>query len=64
MPQPKIPGPRITSPLLTVEEVSELLQVHTDTVIQWSDQGLLKTYRLGPRRVRRYRAEDLVDRAV
>jgi excisionase family DNA binding protein len=64
MPQPNAPGVRITSPLLTVEQVSELLQVNADTVIQWSDQGLLKAYRLGPRRVRRYRVEDLVDRAV
>ena len=64
MPERKAPGVTITSPLLTVEQVSELLQVNADTVIQWSDQGLLKAYRLGPRRVRRYRAEDLANRAV
>jgi len=45
--------------LLTVQKVSELLNVHPNTVRQWSDQGLLKSYRIGPRGDRRFRQEDI-----
>jgi excisionase family DNA binding protein len=45
--------------LLTVQEVAELLNVHPNTVRQWSDQGLLKSYRIGPRGNRRFRQEDI-----
>jgi len=49
----------ISIKLLTVQEVSELLNVHPNTVRQWSDQGLLKSYRIGPRGDRRFRQEDV-----
>jgi len=35
--------------LLTVQEVANLLRVRPDTVRRWSDQGILKAYRLGNR---------------
>ena len=45
--------------LLTVREVADLLHVHTNTARRWSDLGLIKSYRVGPRGDRRFRAEDL-----
>ena len=45
--------------LLTIKEVSELLHVHTNTLRRWTEQGILKTYRIGPRGDRRFRAEDV-----
>ncbi len=44
--------------LLTVGQVATLLNIHVNTVRRWSAQGLLPTYRVGPRRDRRFeRAE-------
>jgi len=45
--------------LLTVQEVAELLNVHPNTVRQWSDQGLIKSYRIGTRGDRRFRQDDI-----
>ena len=45
--------------LMTVKEVAELFNVHPNTVRQWSDQGLLKSYRIGPRGDRRFRQDDI-----
>jgi excisionase family DNA binding protein len=45
--------------LLTVRDVAELLHVHSNTARRWSDLGLIKSYRVGPRGDRRFRAEDL-----
>ncbi len=44
--------------MLTVREVSQLLHVHSNTLRRWSDQGIIKAYRIGPRGDRRFRAED------
>jgi excisionase family DNA binding protein len=49
----------ISEKLLMVQEVAELLNVHPNTVRQWSNQGLIKSYRLGPRGDRRFRQEDI-----
>jgi len=45
--------------MLTIREVARLLHVHANTVRKWSDRGLLKAYRIGQRRDRRFAAEDV-----
>ena len=45
--------------MLTVREVSQLLHVHSNTLRRWSDEGIVKAYRIGPRGDRRFRAEDI-----
>ncbi len=46
-------------PMLTVGEVASLLHVHINTIRRWSDQGLIKAYRIARRGDRRYRREDI-----
>lgn len=48
-----------TGGMLTVKEAAQLLYVHENTVRRWTGQGILKTYRIGPRGDRRFRAEDI-----
>ena len=54
--------------MLTTGEVARLFGVHTSTVRRWSERGLLKAYRVGPRGDRRFRREDVavlyLERAV
>ncbi len=54
--------------MLTTGEVARLLKVHVSTVRRWCDQGILKSYRIGPRGERRCRREDvailLLERAI
>ena len=45
--------------LLTVREVAQLLHIHNNTVRRWSDEGLLKTYRISRRGDRRFKREDV-----
>lgn len=45
--------------MLTAKEVAELLNVHINTVRRWSKQGVLRSYRLGPRGDRRFKREDV-----
>ena len=49
-----------TNSLLNVHEVSQLLHVHENTLRRWSDLGIVKVYRIGPRHDRRYKQEDIV----
>ncbi len=46
--------------MLTARQVADFLQVHISTLRRWSDKGVLKSYRVGPRRDRRYRQEDVL----
>ncbi len=48
-----------TGGMLTVSEVSQLLHVHSNTLRRWTEQGIIKAYRIGPRGDRRFRAEDV-----
>lgn len=49
----------LSAKMLTVSEVAQLLHIHPNTVRNWSDNGLLKTYRLGYRHDRRFHLEDV-----
>lgn len=46
--------------LLTLEQVSELLQVHPNTLRNWDRDGTLKAVRLGVRKLYRYKKEDII----
>jgi excisionase family DNA binding protein len=46
-------------PMLTTSEVARILNVHINTVRRWSNQGTLKSYRIGSRGDRRFRKEDI-----
>lgn len=45
--------------MLTISEVAHLLNVHINTVRRWSNQGLLKSYRIGSRGDRRFKKDDI-----
>jgi excisionase family DNA binding protein len=45
--------------MLTVSDVANLLSVHINTIRRWSNQGILKAYRIGSRGDRRFRQEDI-----
>ena len=45
--------------MFTVNEVAHLLNVHPVTVRRWEKKGQLKSYRLGPKKVIRFRKEEL-----
>ena len=47
------------SAMLTASEVARLLNVHINTLRRWSNQGIIKTYRIGPRRDRRFYRDDI-----
>lgn len=42
-----------------MSEVSEMLNVHPNTLRQWDAKGILKAIRFGSRGDRRYRREDV-----
>ena len=50
---------RYINGMLTIGEVAQLLNVHINTVRRWSNQGILKAYRIGHRGDRRFREEDI-----
>jgi excisionase family DNA binding protein len=45
--------------MLTTRDVASLLNVDINTVRRWTNHGILKAYRVGPRRDRRFRQEDI-----
>ena len=49
----------IPSPMLSVHDVADMLSVHINTVRRWSNSGILKAYRVGPRGDRRFKKEDV-----
>lgn len=44
---------------LTLEEVSNILKVHKNTLRNWDNDGTLKAVRVGAKRIRRYRYSDI-----
>jgi len=46
--------------LLTLRQAIELLKVHPNTLRAWDKKGILKAVRIGERKLRRYKREDLV----
>ena len=46
--------------LLTLQEACDLLKVHPNTLRKWDANGILPAIRIGTKRVRRYRKEDLL----
>lgn len=46
-------------PMLTTSEVARILNVHINTVRRWSNQGTLKSYRIGSRGDRRFHKDDV-----
>jgi excisionase family DNA binding protein len=47
--------------MLTTSGVANMLYVHINTVRRWSDQGILKPYRVGPRGDRRFMRDDILE---
>ncbi len=52
-------NPKKIDPMLTTSDVARFLNIHINTVRRWSNQGILKTYRIGSRGDRRFRQEDI-----
>ncbi len=51
--------PKESEIMLTAGEVARLLRVHINTLRRWSNQGLIKAYRIGNRGDRRFRQQDI-----
>lgn len=46
--------------MFTIRQVADFLHVSMSTVRRWSDSGMLKSYRVGPRGDRRYLQDDVL----
>jgi len=46
--------------ILTAKEVAHILHLHINTVRRWESQGVLRGYRIGPRRDRRFEQDDIL----
>ena len=46
-------------PMLTVKDVARLLHIHVNTARRWSDQGIIRSYRITRRGDRRFRQDDI-----
>jgi excisionase family DNA binding protein len=49
-----------TNKAMTTAEAAKLLHLSVNTVRQWSDKGIVKAYRIGPRGDRRFITKDVV----
>lgn len=47
--------------MMTTSGVAKMLHIHINTVRRWSDQGILKPYRIGPRGDRRFVRDDITE---
>lgn len=46
--------------VLTLREAAEVLNCHPNTLRNWDNEGILKAVRVGRRKDRRYRKEDVL----
>jgi excisionase family DNA binding protein len=46
--------------LITLSEASKILRVHPNTLRLWDKNGILPAVRIGEKKVRRYRKEDIM----
>ncbi len=47
--------------LMKPGEVAHLLKIHINTVRRWSNEGILKAYRISSRGDRRFKKEDVLN---
>ena len=47
--------------MLTVREVASILNVHPSTVRRWESKGLLRSFRIGPRKIIRFDLKEIAD---
>ena len=45
---------------LTLKEVTSILKVHENTLRYWDKNGTLKAIRIGGRKIRRWKKEDVI----
>lgn len=50
---------KVMRPMLTVRAVCRLLNIHRNTLRRWSDQGIIRAYRINSRGDRRFMREDI-----
>ena len=55
----KGPARNTSDGLLTSSQAARLLNIHVNTLRRWSNEGTLRTYRVGNRRDRRFKRRDL-----
>jgi len=47
--------------MLTLQQASDILNVHPNTLRNWDNEGVLKAIRYGKRGDRRYHKEDVIE---
>ena len=50
---------KVPSNMLRTGEACRILCIHSNTLRRWSEQGMVKAYRVGPRGDRRFRRDDV-----
>jgi len=48
-----------STPILSISEVSSIFGIHQDTLRNWEKKGLITPLRVGPRKDRKYKPEDI-----